>query len=693
VTDPTRPRSRGRHSSGDAELDGGRSAAELLATWNGASTAQLTDEPTGDRRRRRAPDTEGAGVQVLAGRSAVDVADVEITGLDATGMADIGLAAAGLDVSSFGIGRPGAERRPLPPAPAPAHTSVGFLRSGAPRTTEMSVAAPAVPSVGDPTGAVPVAGRRIVPAPRPATGRSTAVRSRQGDTDAGWTTARGASAPTAQPTVAGAASLAALFADPDPEAARPRQRFDDLATQAHPVAGDLRAADPYADHVDEYDPHDDWSPVEYRRQGTDGGHDDHPADDHDQDQDHDHDHDEAPSRVFDETGGLEVIAGDDHHDDHHYDDDHHDDGSSGGRGGGRGRRGGGGSGRPRRRRRGPVIVVLALLVLAGLVVGAVVGGRTLFNSLNPMAEDYPGTGTGTVEVRVNDGDSLRAIGATLVTADVIASVGPFEDAAAANPAAAGIQPGVYSLRGQMSGRAALDLLLDPASRMVSRVTVPEGLTATAVLQRLADGSKIPLADFQAAAADPAALGLPAYANGLLEGFLFPATYDIEPGQTAVEVLSQMVARTDEVLTSLDVPEDQRLSVLTEASIVPAAPGSVEDMGKVARVLDNRIAQGMRLQLDTTVNYANGKSGVTTTAEDRANPSPYNTYANDGLPPGAISNPGEEAIKATLDPTPGDWLFFVVTNPDTGETRFAATKEEHDANVLLFQQWLRDNPGN
>jgi UPF0755 protein len=148
-----------------------------------------------------------------------------------------------------------------------------------------------------------------------------------------------------------------------------------------------------------------------------------------------------------------------------------------------------------------------------------------------------------------------------------------------------------------------------------------------------------------------------------------------------------------VLTSLDVPEDQRLSVLTEASIVQAEAGSVEDMGKVARVLDNRIAQGMRLQLDTTVNYANGKSGVTTTAEDRANPSPYNTYANDGLPPGAISNPGEEAIKATLDPTPGDWLFFVVTNPDTGETRFAATKEEHDANVLLFQQWLRDNPGN
>ena len=65
----------------------------------------------------------------------------------------------------------------------------------------------------------------------------------------------------------------------------------------------------------------------------------------------------------------------------------------------------------------------------------------------------------------------------------------------------------------------------------------------------------------------------------------------------------------------------------------------------------------------------------------------------GLPPGAIGNPGEEALRAVLNPTPGDWRFFVVVNPDTGETRFAVTAAEHQANVLLFQQWLQDNPGN
>jgi uncharacterized YceG family protein len=243
----------------------------------------------------------------------------------------------------------------------------------------------------------------------------------------------------------------------------------------------------------------------------------------------------------------------------------------------------------------------------------------------------------------------------------------------------------------MSGQAALDLLLDPAARLLSRATLPEGLTVERTLARLAEQTGKPIEELQAAAADTAALGLPAYANGSLEGFLFPATYDIEPDTTAVDILRQMVARGVQVLDELQIPEDRRLSLLTEASIVQAEAGSVEDMGKVATVLNNRIADGMPLQLDTTVNYANGKGGITTTPQDRQNPSPYNTYLHAGLPPGPISNPGEDALRAVLNPTPGDWRFFVVVDPDTGETRFAVTGEEHQQNVLLFQQWLRDHP--
>ncbi len=344
-----------------------------------------------------------------------------------------------------------------------------------------------------------------------------------------------------------------------------------------------------------------------------------------------------------------------------------------------------------RRRRSPVAIVLSLLVLAGLVVGIVLGGQRLIELVNPMAQDYAGQGTGEISVRVQDGDTLSDIGRTLLEADVIASVAPFVDAAENNAASVGIQPGVYSMRLQMSGQAALDQLLDPASRMLSRVTLPEGLTVERTLARLAEETGRPIEEYRSAAADTAALGLPAYANGQLEGFLFPATYDVEPDTAPADVLRQMVARSTEVLAGLGIAEADRLTVVTKASLVQAEAGSVEDMGKVARVLENRIADGMPLQLDTTVNYANGKGGITTSAEDRANQSPYNTYAHPGLPPGAINNPGEDALRAVLAPPPGDWFFFVVVDPDTGETRFARTGAEHQQNVLLFQQWLRANP--
>lgn len=348
------------------------------------------------------------------------------------------------------------------------------------------------------------------------------------------------------------------------------------------------------------------------------------------------------------------------------------------------------TGRPRRRRR-PIAVLVSLLMLAGLVVGIVVGGQKLLTLIDPTSRDFTGQGTGTVEIRVRDGDTLSDIARTLVDAGVIASVGPFVQAAEANADSIGIQPGVYGLRQEMSGQAALDLMLDPAARQLSRVTLPEGLTVQRTLARLAEATGRPEAEFQAAAADPVALGLPAYANGLLEGFLFPATYDVEPDDAPADILRQMVARSTQVLDELQIPVEQRLAVVTKASLVQAEASLVEDMGKVARVLENRLADGMALQLDSTVNYANNKGGITTTAQDRANPSPYNTYFHPGLPPGAISNPGEDALRAVLAPPPGDWLFFVVVDPDTGETRFGATAAEHQQNVLLFRQWLRENP--
>ncbi|PRY50670.1 UPF0755 protein [Geodermatophilus tzadiensis] len=408
------------------------------------------------------------------------------------------------------------------------------------------------------------------------------------------------------------------------------------------------------------------------------------------------DHDE-PWDDEDATGGLDVVGGgrpeerrrrgrrarraaardahddgshDEYHDDGHPHDEHHDDplaahltGHADDHGGSRrGTRNG-------RRRRAPLVNVLVLLVLAGLVAGIVLGGRALIGLVNPEAQDYAGAGTGTVEVRIGGGDTLSDIARTLVDQDVIASAEPFVEAAEADPASMGIQPGVYSLRAQMSGQAALDLLLDPESRLVSRVTVPEGFTLSATLQRVAEATGLPVEEVQAAAADTAALGLPAYANGQLEGFLFPATYDVEPGDTPTDVLRGMVGRFTEVATDLQLEQRAAASgrsvydVVVVASMIQSETRLDEERANVAQVVYNRLAQGIPLGIDATLAYGLQKNGNDLTVTDLQTDSPYNTRTRAGLPPTPISSPGEASLEAALAPSAGDFLYYVLESED------------------------------
>ncbi len=198
---------------------------------------------------------------------------------------------------------------------------------------------------------------------------------------------------------------------------------------------------------------------------------------------------------------------------------------------------------------------------------------------------------------------------------------------------------------------------------------------------------------------PKALGLPSWAKDNPEGFLFPATYDVEPDATAASVLAQLVKRFNQALVDTDLETraaavgKSPLEVLTIASLIQAEAKLAVDFPKIARVIYNRLDDGMKLQFDTTVIYANGgKKSVTTTAEQRAKDSPYNTYMYAGLPPGPIDSPGQAAIEAALAPAEGDWIYFVAVNPDTGETKYGVTAAEHARNVEEFRAWLRANPG-
>ncbi|SOC50582.1 UPF0755 protein [Blastococcus aggregatus] len=381
---------------------------------------------------------------------------------------------------------------------------------------------------------------------------------------------------------------------------------------------------------------------------------------------------------WDRTGGLEVIGTHDdarHHDGHDHDDHDGNDHDGNGRGGATA------VAAPKRRRRRPVAVLLSLLVLGGLVVGIVLGVQALLGLTE--AEDYTGEGTGTVEIRVTQGDTLSDIARTLAEADVIASTRPFVNAAEGRPEATGIQPGVYGLRSQMSGQAALDLLLGEGSRLVTRVTIPEGLTVARVLERVATETGRPIEELQAAAADGAALGLPAYANGQLEGYLFPATYDVDPDQTPADVLRAMVQQFTKVAGSLQLEARAAAlgrtpaEIVTVASMIQSETRLDEERPDVAQVIYNRLGQGIPLGIDATLAFGLGKSGNDLTVTDLRTDSPFNTRTRVGLPPTAISSPGEASLEAALAPSSGDLLYYVLES-DEGAHFFTSDYAEFQA---------------
>jgi UPF0755 protein len=352
----------------------------------------------------------------------------------------------------------------------------------------------------------------------------------------------------------------------------------------------------------------------------------------------------------------------------------------------------------RRRGRGAIGCLVAFLVLAGLVAGA------FFFLQAPVAafldrfqppEDYAGSGTGEVVFMINEGDGGETIAANLEEEDVVASAEAFIDEMRGRDATPTFYPGAYRLASQMSAEAALDALLDPATKLENTFVIQEGLWARDALEAASAATGLPLEELQAAAADPQALGLPAEATSV-EGFLFPATYTFAPDVTADEVIRTLVDRTFESLDAAGVAPEDRWETIIIASLIERESGSEADSYKVSRVIQNRLDPAQfdsgLLQFDSTVHYGTGDDTlVTTTDAERADASnPYNTYVHPGLPPGPIGNPGDVAIDAARNPADGPWLYFVTVNLETGETVFSATFAEHEQAVQRFYQYLEEN---
>ena len=345
------------------------------------------------------------------------------------------------------------------------------------------------------------------------------------------------------------------------------------------------------------------------------------------------------------------------------------------------------------KRRGRVTIAIVLVVMLAIIGGGAVWawnvyGDRISQAMGWTTNDYDGEGRGEVLVTIVEGQIGSDVADTLAAAGVVKTSQAFYELLLAQPENVNFHVGTYRLKLEMSAKAALAALQDPANRMELTVVIPEGMAALDALKRVAGVTGIPFADFEAAIQDPSAFGVPAQFPSI-EGFLFPATYTFEPNDTATSIIQTMVDRMWKALAQHGVPKGDEWRVLTLAAMVQREAGSnLDDFPKVARVFLNRLDIGMLLQSDATVSYGTGNTHtVWTTPEERADKSNlYNTYANPGLPVGPIGLPGDTAIEAAIHPADGRWLYFMPIDLSSGNTEFAETVEEHEQNVQRLAAW-------
>jgi UPF0755 protein len=353
--------------------------------------------------------------------------------------------------------------------------------------------------------------------------------------------------------------------------------------------------------------------------------------------------------------------------------------------------------REKRSRRGLVWIVITLLVITGLVAS----GFYVWNTFEPQIRsvmgweepnDFEGSGSGEVLVTIADGETGTDVANTLASSGVTKTSDAFYDLLLAQDEDVVFQPGVYRLAKQMSAQAALDGLQDPANKIERTAVIREGLTGATIIEELSTATEIPVEEFEAAIEDPTQYGVPDGAVSI-EGWLFPATYTFDPGLTATDVVQTLVDRTISSLDGAGVPAEDRERVLTIASIIQREARQADDFYKVSRVIQNRLDDGMRLEMDSTAQYGvdEASGSVWSSAEALGSENPWNTYQRDGLPVGPIASPGDVAIDAAMHPAEGGWIFFVTVDLDTGETVFSNTIAEHDAAVAQLRAWCNDNP--
>ncbi|MEW9873867.1 endolytic transglycosylase MltG [Arthrobacter sp. HS15c] len=378
-----------------------------------------------------------------------------------------------------------------------------------------------------------------------------------------------------------------------------------------------------------------------------------------------------------------------HHDADYHPDDHHDAGLLGGASAVTVVPGP--SKKVRRRRR-----LLALFLTLVVFVTAVAIGAQFLKPLlgNDKPTDFPGPGTGEVQVSVEPGEGTRSMAAKLESEKVVANADTFLQAFTASGGT--LSPGDYTFKMEMKNSDAVNVLLGQDKSKVIYFALSAGLRIGESLQAISEGSGIPLSQLTELSNTPGQFGLPANAKNL-EGFLAPGEYRFPLGTPVKDILQSLVKVTVDELVAQGItdPAKQYEAVIV-ASIVQAEGGQAE-YGDVAGAIYNRLKPNDQtngyLQVDSAVTYGLGTKSFNFTDEQRQDKSnPYNTYANPGLPPGPIGSPGKTAIDAAARPKTNDYLYWVTINLDTKETKFSKTLAEHNVYVDQYNTWCEAHAG-
>jgi len=337
-------------------------------------------------------------------------------------------------------------------------------------------------------------------------------------------------------------------------------------------------------------------------------------------------------------------------------------------------------------------ILTALILLVVLAAGAAAG--YVWYSIEKPYGTIPTEG---LYVDIPHGASRRAVAHILEKAGVIRNSTAFEFYARRHPKRT-LQAGEYLFDHPLAGKEVFWKLAG-GEVYEQPFTVREGETIFDIARNLEAAKYMSADDFLEAAEDPSEIQDLFPEARTLEGFLFPATYNLPKHAPAHELTGMMVRKFREALANVVPNEDPATdppvsigSVVTLASLVERETPKPDERPLVAGVFTNRLAKNMPLQCDPTVIYAlqmDDEYNGTLTLKDLHLNTPYNTYRNKGLPPGPIGNPGEVALRAALHPAQTDYLYFVANTQ--GGHFFAATLAEHNKNVAKYHRLLNGEP--